>query len=440
MIRRKITATFISIFIFLFFSGFILPSIHAQGTSFTFGANGDINSNSNSDVTLRKAGSSSLDFFIALGDLSYATTSTETAWCDYVKARVGQHLPYELIVGNHEDDPPAGNNIDGFRTCLPHRATASYQGDYGKEYYFDYPATSPIARFILIAPNLNINGTSYKYLKGDAHYNWTAAAIDDARAKNIPWVIVGMHENCITVGVKSCEIKTDIFNLFVEKRVDLVLQGHDHDYQRSKQLAFTTGCTGIQTGTANTACVVNNTSNTTFTKGNGTILIIDGTGGAGLYDVSGSDGEAPYFITWSGNNSNPTWGFAKFTVSSTSINGQFVAATASSYTDTFSIVGSGVPTTTPGSGPCTNKKLGDADCKPDGTGKTVTLADFEIWRKEYLAQCSQANPTGCQTDDDGDGSAMDANFDYPGSGSTTTDTAVTLSDFETWRKNYITGV
>ena len=77
-----------------------------------------------------------------------------------------------------------------------------------------------------------------------------------------------------------------------------------------------------------------------------------------------------------------------------------------------------------------------AGCKKDPTTQqNVTLTDFEIWRKEYFAQCSD-NMATCGKDEDSDGSTMDANFNYPGSGSATTDTKVDLTDFEIWRKGF----
>jgi hypothetical protein len=78
-------------------------------------------------------------------------------------------------------------------------------GTYGKEYYYDYPASNPLARIIMIAPGLTFtNGGAYNYSVGSPHYNWTASAIDGARAAGIPWVIVGMHKVCLSTGSSAC--------------------------------------------------------------------------------------------------------------------------------------------------------------------------------------------------------------------------------------------
>lgn len=96
-----------------------------------------------------------------------------------------------------------------------------------------------------------------------------------------------------------------------------------------------------------------------------------------------------------------------------------------------------VPTSTPSpTSPagCSKKKTGDADC--DGV---IRLADFEIWRKEYFPGCSAANRSVCLEDADHDGDTMDANFDYPGSGTATTDMMVGIIDFQIWRTGYFAG-
>lgn len=324
----------------VFFLLTIGPLNQAQASiSFTFTAVGDYGANSNTSAVLlgmapTNTGSS---FNLALGDLSYGSLRPETAWCNYVKARVGDTFPFQLVAGNHEDDTPAGYNIDKFALCLPNRI-GNITGTYAREYYFDYPPASPLARVILISPNLTfLNEGRYSYSAGSAHYNWVASAIDGARAARIPWIIVGMHRNCITVGIKSCEIGTDLLNLLVEKRVDFILQGHDHDYQRSKQLALTTpSCTSILANTYNPSCVVDDGADGTYTKGAGSVLIIVGSGGISLYNVNRSDSEAGYFGNWMGANSNPTYGFLKVEVTGDYLSASFVPSVGT-FADSFTV-------------------------------------------------------------------------------------------------------
>ena len=291
---------------------------------------------SNTSAVLDAVKASGSNFFLALGDLSYGDVTPESAWCDFVKARVGNTFPFELLSGNHEDDGPDGL-ITNFDDCLPHRlGTAS--GTYGKQFYFDYPSNNPLARFINISPNLTFPGEgTWSYDAGSARYNWTASAIDQARAAGIKWVIVTIHKYCISLVSGSCEIGPDIMNLLIQKKVDLYLQGHDHTFSRSKQLAHGIGCSVVSPGSFDADCVVDAGSDGQYGKGAGTVIVTTGAGGKSINGVNTSDPEADYFTSWMGSNANPTYGFLKVTVSNTSLSAQFVRSSGGSYADAFTI-------------------------------------------------------------------------------------------------------
>src|SRR5260221_11933463 len=151
----------------LFVANRIISRVKADSsTSFSFTAGGDIGGNANSSTTLDLIAQSGASFHLAIGDLSYSEITPESKWCSYVQSRVGSTFPFELISGNHEDEGEGQNGlIDNFVQCLPDRLGAV--GTYGKEYYFDYPASSPIARFIMISPGLTFtNGGAYSYGAG----------------------------------------------------------------------------------------------------------------------------------------------------------------------------------------------------------------------------------------------------------------------------------
>jgi uncharacterized protein YbdZ (MbtH family) len=321
----------------------------SPSTSFSFTAGGDIGGNSNTSTALDLIAQSGSQFHLTLGDLSYSEISPESKWCSYVQSRVGSSFPFELLAGNHEDGGETQDGlIDNFVQCLPDRLGAV--GTYGKEFYFDYPASAPIARFVMISPNLTFtNGGSYSYAAGTAHYNWVSNTIDNARATGIKWVIVGMHKVCISMGIMPCDIGNDLNNLLVSKKVDLILQAHDHNYQRSKQLALnSTTCPAIQSGTYNSNCVVNDGSTGNYTQGAGPVTVIVGTVGAGLHAINPSDGDAGYFAKWMGNNVNPTNGLTKFTLSSDqlTVSANFIGSTApNNFTDAFTITSSTAPPT-----------------------------------------------------------------------------------------------
>ena len=336
----------------LFSSGLPVARADVPPTSFTFGAAGDFGAGTNAAATLTTLGGAGTDLFFAVGDLSYSEVTPESAWCNFVKTRVGASYPFELVSGNHEDNGPDGL-VTNFAACLPDRV-GNVSGSYGKEYFVDYPPAAPLARFIMISPALSFPGENpYAYTVGSAHYTWLANAIDSARATGIKWVIVGMHEVCLSAGPLSCTIGTDLLNLLVGKKVDLVLQGHEHSYQRSKQLSLGPACPAVTPGSFKAGCVVDDGSDGVYTKGAGPVIMIAGTGGEGMASVSSSDSDAPYFATLMGGNANPTTGFVRYQVSADQISAQFVRSARGNFTDSFTIT-SGATVNSPPSATATS--------------------------------------------------------------------------------------
>jgi hypothetical protein len=253
------------------------------------------------------------NFYLALGDLDYDQTPTDEAWCDYVRTRLptlGPTFPFQLVAGNHEDDFGPDGHILNHAACLPDRlgSTSSPYGRYGTEYYFDYPAGDPLVRVVMISPGLTVESVNYRYTQGSEHLQWLASVIDQARAAGIPWVVVGMHKVCLSADAKSCEVGIDLTNLLIEKRVDLVLQGHAHNYQRSKQLRLNPEtCPGVAETSFDADCVVDDGSDGIYTRGSGTVFVIDGTFGQPLHPIEPADVDAPYFA----KSDATTWGFTR---------------------------------------------------------------------------------------------------------------------------------
>ena len=379
-------------------------ALGAGETSFVFAASGDLNS------PIRGVGSDSLrslkslgpNFFLGLGDLSYNSSYTGTKWCSEFKT---QFSNIEIIPGYHDTgDDPYLNDTSATRSyekfvgshgstygcpySLATNPTCEPKGcDYGREYYFDYPANAPIARFIMLSPGIyNITGRCNRWHQGQPdilpfpdcnspqqrqcsylfdcwnyesddlkdidyhtpnynnsfgnHWNWAKIAIDDAQSQN-EWVIVGIHKLCISAGRENCEIGTELFNFLLSKKVDLILEGDDHAYERSKQLALNSTsvdgqplCNGITTNFDNWAvynsttsgCIIDDGSRGFYQPGAGTVVVIDGTFSCNfqnpcynINDTSINNGynaaEAPYFVKLMGGNTPGNGnGFVSYTV------------------------------------------------------------------------------------------------------------------------------
>ena len=303
------------------------------GSSVRITASGDFGATSNTAAVLDGIAAATPDLHLALGDLSYGATGAEQAWCDFVMSRVGAGFAFQLLAGNHESNG-ANGDINDFTACLPNRLPGLV-GTYGRQWYVDVPRDEPAVRLVMISPALSFPDGTWDYQAGSARYAWTASAIDSARAAGVPWVIVGMHKPCLSMGQYACDPGADLMNLLVSKRVDLVLSGHEHLYQRTKQLAHGPGCTAITPSAFTAACVAD--ADQALAQGAGTVFVTIGTGGVELRVVNLSDSEAAYHAAWSGLNSNPTWGSLTVTADDQQLSASFTRAAGGTFADNFTI-------------------------------------------------------------------------------------------------------
>jgi hypothetical protein len=304
----------------------LIGSTQAASYSFTFAAAGDFAGPGSSRLTSIGDGASRIgaSFLLALGDLGY--TANMQGWCSSLKSRFNNVL---LIAGNHDTNESGPGNIAQDVAYCPFTLSGvtvtngpSTPG-YGYEYYFDYPATSPLARFVLIVPGVE-GHIDYDYSVGSSHYKFVSSAIDSARSAGIPWVVVAMHKNCLTTGTVHtfCETGLDIQNLLLSKKVDLVLNAHEHNYERSKQLSC------FQRGSYNGTCVAD--PGPAYPKGSGPVFVTQGTGGEGNYAISNPISQ--YFAAAQASD----FGFVEYTLSSTGLAASFLSVTGF-YSDSFTI-------------------------------------------------------------------------------------------------------
>jgi len=394
-----------------YLSGLVPPAQASPTPTFTFAASGDFGSltSTTGANNLARLSSSGMGFFLGLGSLSYSSSLTGDVWCSQFKAKYSN---IEIIPGDHDT---GGHNSTTFGethsyeryvsncpltlgvpiTCGPVAGAC-----YGKEYYLDYPATNPLARFIFASPKIyNITGVCtqaldpywpgcssqtknlpctdqygcWPYAKADIHYNWVSAAIDNARSLGIKWIIVGTHKDCISASDATCSMGNAFFNMLLSKKVDLIIQAHDNAYERSKQLALNSStCTQIASNgdgypIYNSACVVNSGSSGSYPAGAGTIVVIQGAWINDLYKVNSTSvgngetiAEAPYFAKLMGSNTaGAGLGFVKYSVSPNEIDVQ--TDFTSTFQDSFSIVSPQAPLSASFAYSPTNPTVGNSE-------------------------------------------------------------------------------
>ena len=215
-------ASFVIFLIMIFtpqLSGLIVKFAHAD---FNFDAVGDWGCNSNTKNTVTNIQGKKPERVLALGDYSY--TSTATCWLNTIS-------PIKSItrinIGNHENDANEGNS--------------QYMNAFGlsKQYYsFDYVN----AHVLTMASEISFS-------KGSAQYNFVENDLKTAASNpNIKWIIVNYHRVMYTspntCSASTCEGSSSLRDayqpLFDKYRVDLVLQGHVHNYQRTFPLKYDT--------------------------------------------------------------------------------------------------------------------------------------------------------------------------------------------------------
>src|SRR2546425_2483227 len=178
----------------------IPPAVHAPSSGFIFDAAGDFGYQSGTKTVMQGMGASHANFALTLGDLLYnnplTSSPSEQVWCQQFKNNITN---VEVVVGNHDtfqtNGTQGGGSINKFIQYCPFTLGVLGGGAYGFQYYFDYPQPNPLARFILVQPNI-WNGTgsssavSYDSSTpaGRQQQAWVNSTIDNARNSGIPWI------------------------------------------------------------------------------------------------------------------------------------------------------------------------------------------------------------------------------------------------------------
>ncbi|MCS7273217.1 MAG: purple acid phosphatase [Fimbriimonadales bacterium] len=196
-------------------------------------------------------------FHFIVGDLSYADGRQEV-WDTYLEQLevLAARIPVMVCFGNHENERIGEQRI-GYvaaetRFAMPNR------GQY-------YEFTISNARFVAFNSNER---------KDEQQYAWLERALQRARAdRTIRWLIVFAHHPLYGSTRRRGNNQAMIRRfqpLFDRYRVDLVIHGHDHVYERMYPMRN------------NTAVVK---SGTRYKQGAGVVYVTCGGGGASLYDL-----------------------------------------------------------------------------------------------------------------------------------------------------------
>jgi len=196
-------------------------------------------------------------FHLLNGDLCYANLSNDRVrtWNSFFanNTRSTRYRPWMPAAGNHENEK--GNGPIGYqayltRFALPGNGSADWNGLW-------YAFTAGSVRVIVLQNDevaLQDAGDSYvNGYSGGEQRAWLERQLKAARAsRQIDWIVVCMHQVMVSssdANGADLGIRQNWGPLFDRYEVDLVLCGHEHDYERS--LAVRGTVSGSETLTPN---------------------------------------------------------------------------------------------------------------------------------------------------------------------------------------------
>jgi hypothetical protein len=233
---------------------------------FNFVAIGDWGCNSNTNNTVNNILDKKPELVLALGDYSY--NNTDDCWFKIVDP-IDEIM--KIAIGNHD----IGNM---------HKKLHNYTNYFGLEeqyYSFNYQNV----HFTVMSTEL-LNASAAK------QYNFVTNDLSKAASDpNIDWIVVYFHRPLYTSPTEhpaENTLTSKYHPMFDKYGVDIVLQGHNHNYQRSYPIKYNSTSTDHPIITTD----INNINN--YTNSEGPIFVTVGTGGATLYNLTG---KAPYIAT-----------------------------------------------------------------------------------------------------------------------------------------------
>ena len=194
-----------------------------------------------------------------------------------------QNLPIYPSPGNHDyagkhnpSEPPYfkifNMPVEGQGGGLPSHSESYYSVNYGPVHLIALDTEMQEASGLMLKDG---NGNQVDWLKADL------------AANKLPWVVVYFHKPPYSKGSHDSDVELDMKSLrenmtpiFEQFKVDLVIAGHSHVYERSYPMR---GHVGInETFDASTHVVAKEKSSNHYTvgpKGQGVIYVVSGSGG-----------------------------------------------------------------------------------------------------------------------------------------------------------------
>ncbi len=164
------------------------------------------------------------DFVLDVGDVVLEASGNANGQWDrlfYEWRNFAPYTPIMIGMGNHEFYEGPNPDFGAYYTQV-----VNYPGN---EHYYSFNYSN--AHFI----SLNLSIDEHRVLPGSPEYNWLLSDLQKANSSpEIDWIFVFFHVPLYSSGSHGPNenLINDLKYIFDTSGVDLVLQGHDHHYER----------------------------------------------------------------------------------------------------------------------------------------------------------------------------------------------------------------
>jgi calcineurin-like phosphoesterase family protein len=231
---------------------FTIPSSH-------FAIAGDWACRPETVTTINNIKARNPDIIFALGDLSYQKTGD--CWLNEISGLEKNKI--KIIMGNHEEEP-------GIPSSLPIQYKKAFALN---DTYYSFNFEN--VHFTIMDSNIpfDVNSAQYRFVTSDF--------LRTTQNSSINWKIVLLHHPIYTSPTEfykgNDEMRKIYHPIFDNFRVDLVLQAHNHNYQRTYPLTYNHSISDENP-------IITSRNNTIYHNPSGEVYTVTGTAGKSFYN------------------------------------------------------------------------------------------------------------------------------------------------------------
>jgi hypothetical protein len=238
--------------------------INSSRNDFNFVAAGDWGCDKKAHETVSNMQNKSPELVLALGDLSYQKSAD--CWIQMMSPLINKT---RMVFGDHEYNFKNSSRLDVYLSEF-NLTKQFYSFDYDNVHFLAMSSEVPFDK----------DSKQYRFVSDDLK--------SASENKSINWIVVYIYEMLYTSPTfhKQTNSIRDIYHpIFDTYHVNLVLQAHSHNYQRSYPIKYNEKDESNPTITDKTEGE--------YTNPDGTIFAVIGTAGADLHNFTG---QAPYIV------------------------------------------------------------------------------------------------------------------------------------------------